>query len=264
MALFDLFIRSELERLINLSDNKVRNDYHSGLVVGEDDYTSNLTLRIRSEIMNNLSLQVATFSQKLPPPLERKWGVDACIILIDKNIGEYKVCLFEAKAVKNNWDYMQPKSNPPVSHFSTQLRRQVVPNNKGYAIWEQFYSQRENGISTGNMEPFGSTCIIHDIAINHKGRHPNNIIWNTSDINELAKTNSKKMGGLVKSVCECNFGEAQSVSNIRETLANTIPAKYIIFLEDEQTSPIDEEFQSYSDIYINAHSNYLDVAMAYP
>ncbi len=74
MALFDIFIRSELERLINLSDNKVRDEFHLGQVVGEDDYTSNLTLRIRSEIMRCLPLQVTAFSQKLPPYIRKEMG----------------------------------------------------------------------------------------------------------------------------------------------------------------------------------------------
>lgn len=264
MALFDIFIRSELERLINLSDNKVRDEFHLGQVVGEDDYTSNLTLRIRSEIMRCLPLQVTAFSQKLPPTLERKWGVDACIILIDNNSKEYKICLFEAKENKNPWDYKQKNKKTSLSHFSTQLHRQTIPNKLGYVVWEQFYSRAPNGNSIGRTNLNGSTCILHNIAHTHKGVHPNHNVWSMNDVDYLASIQSllpKTMGGLVKTVCECRVGVARSMMELDTFLKSEIPAKHLLFLEGGINNSSEQNLISYADSYIKNHPKHLNLAI---
>ncbi|WP_318471998.1 hypothetical protein [Photobacterium leiognathi] len=144
-----------------MADAEIRTDFNLGYVVDENDYTSNLTAYIRRIINTNLPLRVTTVSQKLPENAEQAWGVDACIVLIDHDINEYKLCLFEAKTDRNNWDYLKVNKKSKVSHFSTQLARQVKPFNMGAAIWEQFYSSYANGHAIGNRNDQGSAYILY-------------------------------------------------------------------------------------------------------
>lgn len=251
MALFDHQIRDSLEDLINVADAEIRTDFNLGYVVNENDYTSNLTAHIRRIINTHLPLRVTTVSQKLPAHAEQAWGADACIILIDHDSGECKLCLFEAKTDRNNWDYLKANKTSKVSHFSTQLARQVKPFNMGFAIWEQFYSSHVNGQPIGNRNDQGSTCILHSNAIAHNGTHPNANVWIDQDIDSLALNQLQTtMGGLVKSACECNMGTPKSFRELHALLEEQLPVEHLLFIEGGRVVLSGEEFQSTAQLYI--------------
>jgi hypothetical protein len=256
MALFNNQIRMGLEHLINVADIEIRTDFHDGYLVDENDYTSNLTSHIRRIVNTHLPLRVTTVSQKLPANMEQVWGVDACIILIDHDTSECKLCLFEAKSDRKNWDYIKSRKTSAVSHFSTQLARQVTPFKMGFVIWEQFYSSRMNGISVGKRNNLGSTCILHSNAITHNGTHPNSNVWTDKDIDHLAtKQIQNTMGSLVKITCECNLGVAKSISELLLILEGKLPVKEILFVEGGRIMSRGENHPTIANKYITSQSN---------
>ncbi|EOI6460979.1 hypothetical protein ACMU58_003461 [Vibrio cholerae] len=251
MALFDYQIRFELEHLINIADAEIRTDFNLGYVVDENDYTSNLTAHIRRIINTHLPLRATTVAQKLPANAEHAWGVDACIILVDHDTRECKLCLFEAKTDRLNWDYLKTSKTPQVSHFSTQLARQIKPFKMGFAIWEQFYSSKANGCANGNRNDSGSTCILHDIAVNYKGVPPNANVWVDQDIDNLSANQADtSMGTLIKGVCECSFGIAKSVQDLCALIEDQLPVEHLLFIEGGRVVSSEEEFQSIAQLYI--------------
>lgn len=59
---------------------EIRLDFHNGIIVDENDYTSNLTSHIRRIINAALPLNVYTHSPKLRPSQERFWGADSMVV----------------------------------------------------------------------------------------------------------------------------------------------------------------------------------------
>lgn len=251
MSLFDFKIRQQLETLINIADMEVRQDYHNGFIVDENDYTANLTSHIRRIVNAALPLNVYTHSQKLPPSQERLWGVDAMVILIDHDTKRGKISFFEAKVERANWDYIQKSSS--LSHFSTQLNRQTHAIKCGYAVWEQFYSKES--IRTSSLKhraPKGSSCIMHDLAANLRQPLPNATIWKDADIDLLCQTQTESslpitMGGVIRMICECQYGKPFKINHILNVLNEKINVREILIIEGG-SSPRDEFGEGFSDI----------------
>ncbi|MFS7223180.1 hypothetical protein AB6896_00515 [Rahnella inusitata] len=223
MPLFDNETRLILEMLFDDADKKTHTLYSQKLLADENSCTVNLTSLIHQNFPKSLPFHINTYSQKLTKSAEEAWGVDAIIILIDHEIDVGKIILFEAKTKRHNWDYIKPNSNPPVSHFSTQLKRQKVPQSKGYVVWEQFYS----GISKASSQPLNggaSSCVLHEIALHVKGDPTYASIWSDSDIKsccnyQISKNYPISMGGLVLLACECQIGTPFTSSEIITELA---------------------------------------------
>ncbi|WP_157830555.1 hypothetical protein [Aeromonas sobria] len=252
MSLFNHRIRYMLERVFNTVDTDIRTDYNLGVVVDENDYTSNLTGCVRKVINKNLPLRATLFTQKVPGKFERKWGVDACVILIDNHFNRCKICLFEAKSDTSNWDYTKPhrKTKTPLSHFSTQLARQALLPKKGVLIWEQFYSSQPNGLAVGNRSIYGSTCILHKNAINYNGTHPNASVWGFSDIDHLATLQrSTKMGYLIRKVCECNYCDPINKQELKEFIKEGIPVNNILIIESVKNGSNNEDIFQDIELY---------------
>lgn len=189
-----------------------------GKIVDENDFTSKFTGAIEEHFSSNFPLKVKSFSQKLPGSVEREWGVDGMILLVDQEIWQGKICLFEAKIKKNDWDYIQSRSNPPVFHFSTQLKRQITPDSRGYVVWEQLY----------DAEKGNSSCVLHKYAIEHGGDPTYPDIWKNSDVDEACNLQIERglpveIGALIKVACECTIGEVFSLDEIATQL-NKIPS----------------------------------------
>ncbi|MCW0316205.1 hypothetical protein NB724_001356 [Pantoea ananatis] len=250
MALFDHKMRSKLEKLINIADTHIRQDFHNGYVIDENDYTSNLTSQIRRVVNAETPLRVRTHSQKLPPSVERRWGADAMIVIIDRKTNLGKVCLFEAKTDRPNWDYPKKKTN--YSHFSTQLYRQhKIPS--GCAVWEQFYTDKSiHNPPNIIRNKSGSSCIDHVQACNLHHPVPNHTIWTNQDVDQLCLLQKTMklpitMGGMIRRVCECKYGYPHSIKDIINLFNEKIPVKNIIIIEGSSFGEVEIEYW-YADI----------------
>lgn len=258
MALFDRETRELIEKLINQVDVDLRSDFSRGIITSEDEYTTVLTAEIRNRIDARLPLKSSAFSQKLKSNEEQAWGVDACVLLIDHDSNVWKLCLFEAKSDRPNWDYLKHNSQPPISHFSSQIARQVVPNKQGFVVWEQFYSSKPNGTPIGDRNPKGSTCILHHLAFYHNGTPPNPKVWTDNDIDTLARDWQKvsKMGGLVNTVCKCKLGKPFDFSELEELLRERIPVRHILFLEGGGDVSVNYSCHSFAKRYQERFPDY--------
>lgn len=258
MALFDRETRELIEKLINQVDVDLRTDFSIGIISSENEYTSVLTAEIRNRINARLPLKSAAFSQKLKSNEEQAWGVDACVLLIDYDKGVGKLCLFEAKSDRPNWDYLKPNYQPPISHFSSQIARQVAPNKQGFVVWEQFYSSKPNGTPIGDRNPKGSTCILHHLAFKHNGTPPNPNVWTDNDIDTLAleKQRVSKMGSLVRTVCKCKLGKRFDFSELEELLRERIPVRHILFLEGGRVVSENNSYHSIAKRYQERFPDY--------
>lgn len=217
------------------ADMECRKRFHENKIVNENDYTSQLMLMIEIE-MNKLNLpglDLNIHSQVLPNGIEQKYGVDACIILTDKVKNKSKICLFEAKIIKKDWDYYQGKTKD--SHFSLQLEKQKKIKNK-YAIWEQFYNSDEVGNSDNGLSTYGSTCIWQNHAYEYKENYLNTTIWKLGDIYNLAKKDKKNdIGEFILLVCKCVEGKLLDGREVNRALIDIglISNTLSISIEDE-------------------------------
>ena len=205
----------------------------------EDSVTQNLVKEIRKKVFTKLAelnndIKIKLFAQKNPKNDETEWGVDAIIILYDHDTSVGKICLFEAKIDKDNWDELERKSK--FSHFSSQLFRQIKPYNDGCIIWEQFYKGPAVLPKSSVRSISNSTCIFHQDAINHNATHPNNTIWKVADIDTLAsmanlKNKSTSMGTIIKEVCECSHGKEKNLNDILSFVRNMPIIPNVLLIE---------------------------------
>lgn len=165
--LFPEKIIAEIVSCAHWADRLIRADLIEGIVVSENDYTSNFTGSLRREIHARAIPGLSAKIQVLTPCAERDLGADACVILRNEN--EFKAGIFEAKWPRfsthvNAWDSRQKSSGR--SHFNTQLQRQHLQ--KPYAaIWEMFYCEYPFGYQPSFMPNEGSACVWHDDAYNY-------------------------------------------------------------------------------------------------
>ena len=157
------------------------------------------------------------------------------VVLLDTDKGKGKIALFEAKVDRPKWDYTQKSSSD--SHFSTQIKRQKLAVNLGFAVWEQFYSKESVHIHPINdRNPIGSSCILHSVASSLRAPHPNTTIWTGTDVELLCKTQKEShlpitMGGMIKMVCECKIGKLLSIDDIIKMFGDGVDIKEILVVE---------------------------------
>lgn len=243
MALFDIDTRTLLKNIVAECDYSSCLDLQLEMGSNEDSVTQNLVKEIRKKVFTKLAelnndVKIKLFAQKTPKKDETGWGVDAIIIIYDHDMSVGKICLFEAKIDKPNWDKLEENSKK--SHFSSQLSRQIVPYNDGCVIWEQFYKGPET-LPEGSVRSIShSTCIFHQDAINHNPTHPNNIVWKVGDIDSLAlkaKLNNKStsMGEIIKQVCECSYGKEKNIDDILFFVRNMPVIPSVLIIEKSPT-----------------------------
>lgn len=117
MALFNSEFREKIKNFFSVADNHMLRKLKQGIVVDENDCTSQFTSAVREQFPNHFPITIKAYSQKLPATIEQRWGVDGVILLVDHELNQGKICLFEAKIDRRNWDYIQKNSSPPVSQF---------------------------------------------------------------------------------------------------------------------------------------------------
>lgn len=212
MALFPPNIIKEIVRCAYWADRLVRADLIEGLVVSENDYTSNFTSALRREINARALPKLRARIQVLNPSAERKMGADACIVL--ENDAHYKVGIFEAKWPRlsthvNSWDSIQKSTGD--SHFHSQLCRQHVHASK-LAIWEMFYCEAPFLTQSAHFPDYGSACVWHDAAYSATmARSSSKSPWTDADLGALLKGNHRSIGEIIEGICSCKVGEPMPV-----------------------------------------------------
>ena len=212
-----------IEDCANWADRLTRADLAAGLLVSENDYTSNFTSALRREIHARNIPGLRARIQVLFPLAERSNGADGCIIL--SNTSEFKVGLFEAKwprlsAHTNAWDSIQRSSR--VSHFDDQLARQKFAA-KTAAVWEMFYSEYEPSLQPDFMPNDGSACVWHDDAIAASGLRNQSKPWTDVELEELLRGKSQTVGQVVRDICECKRGKPIPEGDYAQVLSNFAP-----------------------------------------
>lgn len=267
MGLFNRSFIQVLRKIIDKSEEFTADEFKRRIINTENEYTYSLLLQIRNKINSHnllgLFANSTILTQTLPPKLERDYGADACIILVDHDQRISKVCLFEAKLPRHGspWDQIpKNKQGNNKSHFSSQLSRQH-PISQTYAIWEQFYCYGYNQANSLNnirtqkncklTAAYKSLCLLHEDAYIHD-RTKNGSVWNISDIEKTVpsysnNTNFKPitMSGMVKHACDCKIGTPLILNKILSIFSDFIHIPPILFIE-ASTEKIDTRF---SDIF---------------
>lgn len=241
MALFNEEFREMIKDFFSVADSHMLNKLKRGIVVDENDCTSQFTSAVREQFPNHFPITIKAYSQKLPATIEQEWGVDGVILLVDHELNQGKICLFEAKIDRRNWDYIQKNSSPPVSHFSTQLKRQKVPHARGFIVWEQFYTTSQAN----------SLCFMHNVAIEHKGEPTYDTIWRDADISAACELQRGKglpvnVGEIIQLACECTVGTPFSIDDVAVYLRQIPPVASALLIEKqdpELNDTLDEELK---------------------
>ncbi len=191
-------------------------------IVDENDYTSNFTGGLRYLINSQSRTGLRATAQRVNPSLERRWGVDAAIVIQNGNI--CKVAVFEAKwprvsARRDNWDFLGPENR--ISHFYDQVERQHQILEKGAFVFEMFYCELPIGTPHNYMKQRGSTCITHDVTFSmNSERKPTNT-WKKSDLEKLIKVENGGLyiGQIVESFAQCKYGLPMPLDEAKQFLS---------------------------------------------
>jgi hypothetical protein len=199
----------ELCNFAHFADKETRSDLVGGYIVSENDYTSNFTGALRRIINSNSTTGLSASSYLLLPPVERRTGCDATIVITSN--GHFKIATFEAKYPRISlttfsWDYAQKATG--LSHFSDQLERQKRFA-KALAIFEMFYCELPFGTQPQYMQNEGSSCVWHEgaVAFEAKRTTPNKI-WSSSDLVGLLQAGNYPIEDILRGVCNCVQGTA--------------------------------------------------------
>lgn len=207
----------ELMDCATWADRLVRSDLIKGVIVSENDYTSNFTSALRREINSRAIHGLSAHSQVLRKEIEHQTGTDGCIIF--HNRSHFKVGLFEAKWPRlstnsNCWDSLQKSTKK--SHFDSQLKRQHALGNK-FAIWEMFYSEEPYGSNT-LFPRYGSACVWHADAFNVSSTRVQKNPWTDKELTSLLSTSMQSIATVVKAICTCHHGFPLSVDGMENQL----------------------------------------------
>jgi hypothetical protein len=206
-----LFPSNIIEQIVSCAywaDRLVRADLIEGVVVSENDYTSNFTGALRREINARAIPGLTAKIQVLNPSAERELGVDACVIL--QNEREFKAGIFEAKWPRlsthvNTWDSKQKSSGE--SHFYSQMQRQHIQRHYA-AIWEMFYCEYPFGSQPSFMQNEGSACVWHDDAYSFSSSRPSNDDpWNDDELKALLESHCLSIAEVIEAMCTCTQGK---------------------------------------------------------
>jgi|CXWL01.1.fsa_nt_gi hypothetical protein len=203
----------ELCNFAQFADKATRSDLVGGYIVSENDYTSNFTGALRRIINSNSTTGLSASSYLLLPPVERRIGCDAAIVITSN--GHYKIAAFEAKYPRISqptyqWDY--PQKSTGLSHFSGQLERQ---NRFAgiHAIFEMFYCELPFGQQPPYMQSEVSSCVWHEDAVAFEAsRVTPKKIWSSSELVGLLKAGQCPIENILREVCNCSRGEATQYS----------------------------------------------------
>jgi hypothetical protein len=212
------------------ADRLTRADLQAGIIVTENDYTSNFTSALRREIAGRNVPGLTARIQVLNPTAERGNGADGCIIL--SNCQEFKVGLFEAKWPRlstkvNSWDSTQKSTGK--SHFDDQISRQQFAASQGVAIWEMFYLEHAFGEQPESFPEQGSACVWHEQAMNASRARNQVSPWTDQELEKLVRTSGIDTASVVRQICECSKGKPFPEQEYARALSNyVLPEKALI------------------------------------
>ncbi|MFC1876498.1 hypothetical protein ACFL2E_04400 [Thermodesulfobacteriota bacterium] len=235
---FPQFIIDQVKDCGFWSDRLIRSELISGVIVTENDYTSNFTAAFRREINSRCIPGLRAHSQVLAPNVERQIGADGCIVLMNNR--ECKIGVFEAKWPRlskkiNSWDSLQKSSK--VSHFDSQIKRQSNYINQ-YAIWEMFYLEEPFYSRLNEFPPFGSSCVWHDDAAQVSNSRSQTNIWTDSELLHLLSSAKVKIEDVLQAICECSQGSAIPIQKLKGSIAELgFPDEILIIEFDQEDAP---------------------------
>jgi hypothetical protein len=223
------------------ADKLTRADLSSGVIVTENDYTSNFTAALRREVTARSIPGLKARIQVLSPSVERGNGVDGCIIL--SNSREFKVGMFEAKWPRlsskiNSWDSLQRSTGR--SHFDDQIARQKFAAEHGVAVWEMFYSEHSFGEQPSFMQSEGSSCVWHKFASEASlMRAGANRPWTDGELEALLRSNSTDTASIIREICECKQGTPRPERGYADALGNLgAPEKALVLSFPERSRKV--------------------------
>lgn len=207
-------------------------------IVDENDYTSNFTGGLRYLINSQSRTGLRATAQRVNPSLERRWGVDAAIVI--KNGNFCKVAVFEAKwprvsVRRDNWDFLERESR--ISHFHSQVERQHQISEKRAFVFEMFYCELPNGTTHKYMKQKGSTCITHDGTFSmNSQRHPAHT-WKKSDLENLIKVENGGLhiGQIVESFAQCKYGLPMPLDEAKQFLSEYLFDAEVLWVYGSET-----------------------------
>lgn len=217
------------------ADKLIRSELISGIIVTENDYTSNFTAAFRREINSRSIPGLKAHSQVLAPAVERQIGADGCIALM--NSKECKIGVFEAKWPRlktqvNSWDSLQKSSK--LSHFDSQIQRQGAYANQ-YAIWEMFYLDEPFGSRSNEFPPFGSSCVWHLDAASSSNKRSQTNVWTDAELLQLLGSAKVGIADILASICECSKGRAIPNQKLHEFIAELgFPDEVLVISFDQE------------------------------
>jgi hypothetical protein len=212
------------------ADRLARVDLIAGYIVSENDYTSNFTTAFRRELNGRAIPGLTARIQVLNPTAERELGVDACIVLNNKE--KMKIGIFEAKwprlsTNRNSWDSRQRSTGE--SHFHSQLSRQSVHSNYA-AIWEMFYCEYPLLDQPSYFPNFGSACSWHENAYEYSMQRPDyDTPWTDEELIALLERQSITISDVIKAMCVCKVGRPMPSAMLENTEDNLkLPHKALV------------------------------------
>lgn len=222
--LFPAEIVRQLQSCAHWADRLVRADLVEGLVVTENDYTSNFTSSLRREINARRIVGLHARVQVLNPSAERELGADACVIL--QNEREFKAAIFEAKWPRlrthvDTWDSIQKSTG--VSHFHSQLQRQSAQSHYA-AIWEMFYCEYPFGEQPAHFPDEGSACVWHSDALAASMARPSATSpWTDADLKSLLEEQVLTIADVFLEICLCHQGKPLPLGNYKPAFGDVGP-----------------------------------------
>ncbi len=222
--LFPTEIIQQLQSCAHWADRLVRADLIEGVVVTENDYTSNFTSALRREINARNIAGLRARVQVLNPSAERELGADACIIF--QNEREFKTSIFEAKWPRlsthvDTWDSKQKSTG--ISHFHSQLQRQSAQIHYA-AIWEMFYCEYPFGEQPDHFPDEGSACAWHADAFSAALARPDPTSpWTDADLKSLLEGKILTIADVITEICLCRRGKPLPAGEYKRSFGDVPP-----------------------------------------
>lgn len=168
-------------------DRETRRDLAAGAITSENDYTSNLTARLRLSLgpFPHLTWH---YSRRLGATEEQRFGCDALLMFAFED--KVKIGMFEGKWPRYfqkpafAWDSLRKDGR---SRFTSQIDRQHAWKEVA-AVWEMFYNESAVPGSPLPWDPEGSACVWHEDAHQFDlSIRRSQAVWSNADLGNLLR-----------------------------------------------------------------------------
>lgn len=200
-----------MQKMIDDIDTNCRDEFGQRLIVGENDYSSILSYKIRKLWTGPGSIRYHC-ARRTTSKEEQAFGADILVQL--RNRGFSKLVWFEAKSARPQWDYMVTFQGRRESHFQSQLDRQMRAERSGCGqFFTIFYVPIPNGHRHWNLRPDGSTVFVSNML----GRlHGSQAAWTPTDISTLSPNIPKlSIGYVIEQHSICKYGKPIRDSDLK-------------------------------------------------